>query len=154
MPGYSGNSAIISPPLLHRETHCLRAAASLTPHPPLDHCLLACLTCHTEDGSELALGLWNCRAALTPPDFLDAFVNDSQERRETCKQAEEKIQVGMVPFSFSANPVGESAFMRDAGLTVSAWGHAWRSVAVRPNRVPCRVNSGRYADRKPICSWS
>src|SRR5215472_532084 len=50
-------SAIISPPLLHRKTHCLRAAASLPPHPPLDHCRLACLTCHTEDGSELALGL-------------------------------------------------------------------------------------------------
>jgi hypothetical protein len=27
----------------------------------------------------------------------NAFVNDSQERPETCKQAEEKIQVGMVP---------------------------------------------------------
>src|SRR5262245_2544471 len=62
--GYSGRkSAIISPPLLHRKTHCLRAAASLTPHPPLDHCRLACLTCHTEDGSELALGLCICRAA-------------------------------------------------------------------------------------------
>ena len=61
----SGRSAIISPPLLHRETHCLRAAASLTPHPPVDHCLLACLTCHTEDGSELALGLCICRVALT-----------------------------------------------------------------------------------------
>jgi len=32
-----------------------------------------------------------------PPEFLDAFVNNRQERRETCKQEEEKIQVGMLP---------------------------------------------------------
>jgi hypothetical protein len=32
-----------------------------------------------------------------PPEFLDAVVDDGQERRETCKQEEEKIQVGMVP---------------------------------------------------------
>jgi hypothetical protein len=69
--GYCGKSAIISPPLLHRETHCLRAAASLTPHPPLDHCLLACLTCHTEDGSELALGL--CNANRLPRSGLGAI---------------------------------------------------------------------------------
>ena len=61
----AATSAIISPPLLHRETHCLRAAASLTPHPLLDHCLLASLTCHIENGSELARGLCICRAALT-----------------------------------------------------------------------------------------
>jgi hypothetical protein len=32
-----------------------------------------------------------------PPEFLDAFVNNRQGRRETCKQEEEKIKVGMVP---------------------------------------------------------
>src|SRR5262245_2476455 len=35
-----------------------------------------------------------------PAKSLDAFVNDGQERRETCKQAEEKIQVGVVPTDF------------------------------------------------------
>jgi hypothetical protein len=34
---------------------------------------------------------------FSPPKSLDAFVNDSQERRETCEQEGEKIQVGVVP---------------------------------------------------------
>lgn len=32
-----------------------------------------------------------------PARFLNEFVNDSQERRATCKQAEEQIQVGILP---------------------------------------------------------
>ena len=37
---------------------------------------------------------------FSPAKFLDAFVDDRKERRETCKhckQAEDEIQVGMVP---------------------------------------------------------
>jgi hypothetical protein len=79
---------------------------------------LLCLTRHTENGSELAQGLCVCRAALTimpepveqsrfPPE---EFVNDSQQRRETSKQEEEKIQVGIVPthvqLQFDPRPKG------------------------------------------------
>ena len=39
-----------------------------------------------------------------PPEFPGAFVNDSRERRETCKQEEEKIQVRMVPESCRDRP--------------------------------------------------
>src|SRR5262245_58884259 len=34
---------------------------------------------------------------LLSPESLVALVNDSQERRETCKQGKQKIQTGMVP---------------------------------------------------------
>jgi hypothetical protein len=50
-------SAIIPAPLLHREAHAFRAAASPTTHPLLDHCLLAGRTCHIEHGPEVALGV-------------------------------------------------------------------------------------------------
>jgi hypothetical protein len=43
------------------------------------------------------LGLLQDYRRFWPAKFLDAFVNDSQERRETCKQAEQEIQVRMVP---------------------------------------------------------
>src|SRR5262249_6448724 len=47
--------------------------------------------------------LVHCRASrldyrrFPPAKLLDALVNDGQKRRETCKQAEEEIQVRVVP---------------------------------------------------------
>src|SRR5215472_3687527 len=37
------------------------------------------------------------RRRFLPTKPLDALVNDGQKRREPCKQAEEEIQVGVVP---------------------------------------------------------